>query len=115
MTYLGGGGNNDGATSIAVDGAGQAHVAGETNSADFPTTPGAFRTTAAGEQDVFVSKLDAAGSALVYSTYLGGANFDGYAHLALGGGGEIYVGGVTASGDYPVTPFAFRRAQGGCR
>ena len=62
------------AQGIAVDGAGSAYVTGETGSTDFPTTAGAAQTTFAGESDAFVTKLNATGSGLVYSTYLGGSD-----------------------------------------
>jgi hypothetical protein len=106
-TYLGGNADDRG-TSIAVDASGQAHVAGETRSTNFPVTAGAFRTTRTGVSDVFVSKLNAAGSALVYSTYLGGGGEEDNARLALDGAGAIYVGGRTHSADFPVTPGAFQ-------
>ena len=64
------------AMDIAVDGSGRAYVTGLTNSADFPTTPGAFDTTFNGGSDAFVTKLNASGSALAYSTFLGGTNVD---------------------------------------
>ena len=70
-TYLGGN-SDDYGSGIAVDGAGSAYVTGSTSSADFPTTPGAFDTTYNGGGDAFVTKLDASGAALGYSTYLGG-------------------------------------------
>ena len=57
-----------------MDGAGSAYVTGETRSTDFPTTAGAAQTTYAGDFDAFVTKLDATGSGLVYSTYLGGSD-----------------------------------------
>src|SRR5206468_4027453 len=76
-TYLGGSGNDSG-LGIAVDSAGSAYVTGETTSTTFPTTVGAFQTASGGgspvPQDAFVTKLNAAGSALVYSTYLGGSD-----------------------------------------
>ena len=55
---------------------GNAYVAGETLSSDFPTTAGAFQTTSGGDQDVFVTELNPTGSGLVYSTYLGGSDDD---------------------------------------
>src|SRR5205807_5925096 len=70
-TYLGGSGEDPG-QGITVDASGNAYVTGATTSSNFPTTPGAFQTTLVGEEDAFVSKLNAAGSALLYSTYLGG-------------------------------------------
>jgi hypothetical protein len=72
-TYLGGG-DTDLSHAIAVDGAGNAYLTGNTFSADFPTTAGAFDTTWNGRFDAFVTKLDASGAALGYSNYLGGSS-----------------------------------------
>src|SRR5207249_12098677 len=72
--YLGGSAEENG-LGIAVDAAGNAYVTGLTGSRNFPTTPGAFQTTFAGVEDAFVTKLDPTGSALVYSTFLGGGGF----------------------------------------
>jgi hypothetical protein len=111
-TYLGGSGN-DGAFAIAVDTSGNAYVTGFTDSSDFPTTPGALQTTFGGVTDAFVSKLNAAGSALVYSTYLGGSGKEmgfgdvGYG-IAVDVSGNAYVTGRTASSDFPITPGAFQ-------
>jgi hypothetical protein len=106
-TYLGGN-YSDSGTSIALDGAGQAHVAGETDSTNFPVTPGSYRTTRAGSSDVFLSKLSADGSALLYSTYLGGSGAEYDPNLALGGDGLVYVAGRTYSSNYPVTAGVFQ-------
>jgi hypothetical protein len=106
-TYLGGNFSDSG-TSIALDGAGQAHIAGETESSNFPVTPGSYRTTRSGTTDVFVSKLSADGSALLYSTYLGGSGAEYDPNLALGSDGLVYVAGRTYSSNYPVTAGAFQ-------
>ena len=75
-TYLGGTGEDYG-SGIAVDTAGNAYVTGTTYSTDFPTTAGAFQTTfGGGNADAFVTKLNPTGTALVYSTYLGGTGDD---------------------------------------
>jgi hypothetical protein len=111
-TYLGGSGEDDG-IGIAVDGAGNAYVTGETMSNDFPTTPGAFQTTLNGDFNAFVTKLTADGSALAYSTFLGGSNFDGGDNIGVDGGGNAYVTGYTRSNDFPTTPDAFQTTRNG--
>jgi hypothetical protein len=109
-TFLGGGAHEEGAD-IAVDGSGNAYVTGFTQSPDFPTTPGAFdRTGAAGNNlDAFVTKLNATGSALVYSTFLGGSNFEWGRGLAIDAAGNAYLAGQTKSSNFPTTGGAFDR------
>jgi hypothetical protein len=101
-TYLGGKGDDNGG-GIAVDDSGYAYVSGVTDSTDFPTTVGAIQTTNAGYGDAFVSKLDASGSALVYSTYLGGSSNDGAGLIAVDRSRSVYVAGGTSSKDFPTT------------
>jgi hypothetical protein len=111
-TYIGG---NDAEQSqaIAVDGSGNAHITGYTNSADYDVTPGAFQTTYALNVDVFVTKIDSTGNSLMYSTYLGGSNYEeGYA-ITIDGTGKAYVTGKTSSSDYDVTPGVFQTTYGG--
>src|SRR5439155_10333561 len=74
-TYLGGSGDEE-SVAIQVDPRGQAYVAGQTLSSDFPTTTGAFQPGYAGGVDIFVAKLNRRGSDLVYGTYLGGSSDD---------------------------------------
>jgi hypothetical protein len=101
-TYLGGAGDDRG-TGIAVDAAGSAYVTGYTSSNPFPTTLGAFQTGyAGGALDAFVTKLNPTGSALVYSTYLGGSGTDYAYSIAVDATGNAYIGGYTNNG---VTPF----------
>ena len=106
-TFLGGT-QVDFGVRIAVDASNNAYVLGNTSSTDFPTTAGAFDTSQNGGFDIFVAKLNAAGSALVYSTFLGGAGFDSAGGLAIDTAGNAYVSGGTSSADYPVTPGAFQ-------
>lgn len=112
-TFLGGTSHEWG-NAIAVDGSGAAYVAGHTESADFPTTPGAFDTTFnGGNADAFVIKLNPAGSDLLYATYLGGISFERANAIAVDGGGAAYVVGRTNSSDFPTTPRAFDTSLGG--
>src|SRR3990172_8604209 len=113
-TFLGGGGGWERGTSIAVDASGNAYVAGWTPSMDFPTTPGAFAPTYNGDMEVFVTKLNAAGSGLLYSTFLGGRGREGEtAALVLDASGSAYVTGGTGSADFPTTPGAFDNTYNG--
>src|SRR6266480_3153824 len=111
-TYLGGD-NNDIGFGIAVGAGGNAYVTGYTMSSNFPTTLLAFQIVNAGGADVFVTKLNPAGSAPVYSTYLGGSSDDVGYGIAVGAAGDAYVTGITHSTTFPTTPGAFRRANAG--
>ena len=105
-TYLGGTadklGSPEQANAIAVDAAGSAYIAGVTNSTNFPVTIGAFQTAFNGVQDAFVTRLNASGSAKVYSTYLGSSSFDWASGLAIDSSGNAYVAGYTSSAGFPV-------------
>ena len=111
-TYLGGA-SSDGGLSIAVDGSRSAYVTGRTESTDFPTTSGVFDTSQNGNGDAFVTKLNAAGSALAYSTYLGGTSGERGEGIAVDGSGNAYVTGRTGSAEYPTTAGALDRHLGG--
>ena len=111
-TYIGGSGNDE-ATSIKVDSAGNAYITGSTDSPNFPTTTGAFETSPHGGSDVFVAKLNPTGSALLYSTYLGGSSDDEAFGLATDVSGNAYVTGVTDSSNFPTTTSAHQSAAGG--
>ncbi|HUI43753.1 MAG TPA: SBBP repeat-containing protein [Terriglobia bacterium] len=102
-TYLGGSGDDE-ATSIAVNSLGQVYVTGLTRSADFPTTSGALQTTFGGDADVFVTELNAKGTALVYSTFIGGTGDDEGEGIVLDSAGNAYLTGVTFSSDFPGVP-----------
>jgi hypothetical protein len=111
-TLLGGAGA-DGGVSLAVDASGAAYVACWTDSTDLPTTPGAFDRTLNGGWDVFVGKLNSAGSSLHYATYLGGSKSDDVEALGLDGSGAAYLVGDTASTDFPTTSGAMDRSHNG--
>src|SRR5207302_3833070 len=100
--------DGDTAEGIAVDASGNAYVTGPATSVDFPITAGAFQTTLRGSGDAFVTKLNPSGSALVYSTYLGGSGADGADAIAVDTVGNAYVAGVTGSIDFPTTLGAFQ-------
>lgn len=112
------GSGQEGPSGIAADEMGNVYVIGTTTSTDFPTTLGAFQTTAGGRQDAFVMKLDPQG-ALLYSTLLGGQSEDDGNAIAIDNQGNAYVTGITrASGspgsvDFPLTSGAFMTASDG--
>src|SRR5439155_14661442 len=110
-TYLGGTGG-DVAYGIAVDASGNAYITGITNSTDFPTA-GAEQGSNAGSGDVFVTKLNPSGTALVYSTYLGGNGADTAAALAVDASGDVFITGSTTSANFPTTTGAFQTTYGG--
>ncbi|HEV8580779.1 MAG TPA: SBBP repeat-containing protein [Thermoanaerobaculia bacterium] len=113
-TYLGGTGD-DQAFGIAVDAAGQAHVTGVTGSSSFPLAapPGrrVLDSTVASD-DVFVTKLNAQGNGLLFSTFLGGSGADSGNAIALDSAGAVYVAGTTNSTNFP-TVNEFQPALGG--
>ena len=108
-TYIGGNGSDHG-LDIAVDSSGSAYVTGFTTSTNFPTTPGAFRTEGAGGEDAFILKLNPSGTALVYSTYLGGTGQERGNGIALDPSGNAYITGKTTSVDFPRSPLAFQNS-----
>jgi len=109
-TYLGGSGD-DNANAIAVDGSGNAYVAGETHSANFPLQS-AIQSSHSGD-DAFVTKLASTGTSLVYSTYLGGSSGNLAAGIALDSSNNAYVAGITVSSDFPTTTLVVQPSFGG--
>ena len=107
-TYLGGSDYDEG-DGIAVDAAGNAYVTGYTRSVDFPTTAGALDAPLLnGNDNVFVAKLNACGSDLAFSTYLGGSDDNDFGNgIAVDAAGNAYVTGLTSSSDFPITAGAF--------
>jgi hypothetical protein len=115
-TYLGGKGD-DAAFGVAVDSSGNAYVCGSTASENFPTTNAVQPKYGGGGNllagDVFIAKMNSTGTALIFSTYLGGSNDDRASAIMLDEQGSAYVGGLTASDDFPTkSPFQPNRAGG---
>jgi hypothetical protein len=109
-TYLGGS-SSDVGHAIAVDASGNAYVTGSTSSANFPTK-NPLQPALGGSSDAFVAKLDSTGSALIYSTYLGGSGDDFAEAIAVDASGNAYVTGSTTSSNFP-TKNPFQAALGG--
>ena len=110
-TYLGGSAA-DNAYNITTDSAGNAYVAGVTESIDFPTTSGALQTTNKGKS-AFVTKLNVNGTGIIYSTYLGGTGTTFAFAVAVDASNYAYVSGTTGCSDFPTTPGAFQTLCGG--
>ena len=110
-TFLGGSGTDRG-TGVVVDSAGSAYVAGYTESTAFPTTPGAYQA-AGGQRDAFVTKLNSAGSAPVYSSRFGGSGDDLAFSIALDTQGSTYIVGRSISANFPVTAGAYQTTNKG--
>lgn len=106
-TFLGGPGSSG--AGIAVDSSDNAYVAGSTSSTNFPVTSGSYQSQNNGQTNAFVTKLNSSGSALIYSTYLGGTNDDSATAIALNSAGNAYILGNSASNDgFPTTPGAYQ-------
>jgi Abnormal spindle-like microcephaly-assoc'd, ASPM-SPD-2-Hydin/Beta-propeller repeat len=110
-TYLGGSGNDYG-NGIAIDAAGDAYIAGQTYSLNFPVTKGSFQSKCGGTTcsggDAFVTELNPEGSALIYSTYLGGKGTNQANSIVLDASNNAYITGYTQSLTFPVTTGAFQ-------
>jgi hypothetical protein len=110
-TYLGGSAYSL-ITAIGIDSSGSAYVTGQTSSSDFPITQGAFQTinkaVSNGGTTGFISKLNGAGTSLMYSTYLGGSTAEDFSGISVDATGNAYVTGSTKSTDFPTTPGAFQ-------
>lgn len=113
-TYLGGSGSDLG-IGITVDASGNAYVVGQTGSTNFPVSTGAYDKSCGtdgnctGGSDAFLTKLSADGSAIVYSTYLGGSGNDNGFAVTVDSGGIAYITGSTSSTDFPTTANAFQK------
>ncbi|GIK38103.1 MAG: hypothetical protein BroJett011_19360 [Chloroflexota bacterium] len=105
-TFLGGSGDDFG-NGLVIEENGSVYVAGETSSANMPTTAGAQDTSYNGSTDGFVTELDASGSNLLYGTYLGGSGTDKVLAIDLDNNGNAAVTGSTSSWNFPITPGAY--------
>jgi hypothetical protein len=105
-TFVGSGGSENG-RAIALDTDGNTYVTGETSSPGFPTTAGAYDTSYSGAWDGFMFKLTSSGSALVYSTFIGGSSGDAGLSIALDSSNNTYITGQTTSSDFPTTASAY--------
>jgi uncharacterized repeat protein (TIGR01451 family) len=110
-TFLGGE-ENDSAVGVAADSNGNAYVTGGTRSHGFPTTTNAFQFTVAGDTDAYLLKFNAAGSAILYSTLLGGGATDRGSSVKIDNAGNAYLVGYTSSQDFP-TESAFQNSVAG--
>lgn len=112
-TFIGGSTGDDQGLAILLDNDGNVYVTGSTNSLDFPVSPDAYQISYGGNTDVFLIKLNADGSSLLYSTFLGGLNQDIAQGIAMDDLGNVYLTGVTFSENFPVTPGAFQEIMPG--
>ncbi len=110
-TYAGGSDEDQG-EAIALDANGNVYIVGQTYSPNFPISSGSFQSNYEGEADVFILKLDPSGSALIYSTYVGGSWDDQGIDIAVDAAGNAYVTGYTYSQDFP-TSSPLQAANGG--
>ena len=111
-TFLGGSSGEIG-QGIRVDGSGNTYITGYTGSSDFPATSGTYDTSHNGNSDVFITKLNSSGSALLYSTFLGGTSNDYGYGIAVDGSGNAYVTGYTSSSNFPTTSGAYDTINNG--
>ncbi|MCX7745177.1 MAG: SBBP repeat-containing protein [Flavobacteriales bacterium] len=111
-TFLGGF-SDDRGLSITVDASGNAYVTGYTSSNNFDVTSNAFQTIKSGLSDIFVTKLNANGSGLSYSTFLGGLNDESGYSIVVDASGNAYVTGFTISDDYDIVAGAFQSLNNG--
>jgi len=110
-TYLGGSGGDYG-LGIAIDPSNNMYVTGYTSSSNFPTK-NALQGTSNGNEDAFITKLNASGNALVYSTYLGGSSSDYGSGIAADSDGKAYIVGATKSAGIPAIVNAAQSAKAG--
>jgi hypothetical protein len=111
-TYFGGSGD-DRALGLAVDATGSAYLTGYTTSTNFPISFAPPQAKLAGKRNAFITRLNAAGNGLVYSTYLGGEGTDTANGIAVDAGSHAFVTGDTNSLKFPTTAGAFQAVNTG--
>lgn len=112
-TYLGGSAQDIG-YAIAIDETGAAYITGITDSPDYPVTPEAYQSRKKGmNYDGFITKINPYGDSLIYSTYLGGEDYDRFEAIVSDTNESVYVTGSTSSNDFPVTSDAFQKTNRG--
>ncbi len=102
-TFVGGGSDTDDGLTISTDSAGRAYVGGYTASTDFPVTAGAIQSAHAGQVDGYVFRVNASGTALEYSTFIGGNGRDIVYRIKANSAGEAYLLGNSTSNNFPTT------------
>jgi len=113
FSTLVGGSDNDESYAIALDSNNNAYIAGATRSSDFPTSLSCYDDSLNGDYDAFVVKLNAEGSKLIYSTFIGGSHGDGGFNIVLDSSNNAYITGMTRSSDFPTTPSCYDNSLNG--
>ncbi|MGA1793605.1 MAG: hypothetical protein ACMUHM_06610 [Thermoplasmatota archaeon] len=98
---------------IKIDGSGNIHISGQSNDNSFPTTTGAYQTTRAGQEDGVYSKFNPSGSQLLYSTYIGGSQWDSFSSVDVNSTGSVFLTGQSRSTNYPTTKGCYDSSHGG--
>jgi hypothetical protein len=105
-TYIGGA-NDDEAKRMALDTNGNVYLVGTTESSNFPVTAGVLDVSLGGMSDAFILKMNAAGTSLIYSTFLGGSGIERGSGITINESGNAFLTGQTSSVDFPTTPAAY--------
>jgi gliding motility-associated-like protein len=111
-TFLGGSSTDD-CTCLKITAPDMVYISGYTNSIDYPVTMGVIQQSLKGPQDIFLSKIDLSSSTLLYSTYLGGSNYDVNGWMDIDNSGNVYLTGTTGSNDFPTTLGSFSPTYNG--